>query len=66
MGISFFGIIVVGVAAVTLLYVAAKGVSVTLSLIKSMQSGHVTLACPHCGQKTTHGRGVCDVCGHDL
>lgn len=66
MHISFFGIIIIGVASVTLLYVVAKGLSVMLGLFKSMQSGHATLACPHCGQQTTHGRGVCDVCGHDL
>ncbi len=66
MMISFGGLIVVAVLAVILLYCAAKGVSVMLSLFKSMQSGHATLACPHCGQQTTHGRGCCDVCGHDL
>ena len=63
---SFGGLIVVAVLSVMLLYGAAKGVSVMLSLFKSMRSGHATLACPHCGQQTSHGRGCCDVCGHDL
>ncbi|MFM9961206.1 MAG: hypothetical protein ACKV2Q_08260 [Planctomycetaceae bacterium] len=66
MAISFFGLIVVGIISVTLLYVAAKGLSIMLSLLKSTRSGHATLACPHCGQQTSHGRGCCDVCGHEL
>ncbi len=63
---SFGGLIVVAVLSVMLLYGAAKGVSVMLSLFKSLRSGHATLACPHCGQQTSHGRGCCDVCGRDL
>ena len=63
---SFGGLIVVAVLSVMLLYGAAKGVSVMLSLFKSMQAGHATLACPHCGQQTSHGRGCCDVCGREL
>jgi hypothetical protein len=66
MAISFVGLIVIAVGAVVLLYVAAKSVSVILSLFKSMQSECVTLECPHCGQQTSHGSGRCDVCGHDL
>lgn len=66
MAISLVGLIVIAVAALVLLYVGAKGLSVVLGLFKSMQSGQVTLACPHCGQQTTHGHGQCDVCGKEL
>ncbi len=66
MALSFVGLIIVAVLAVILLYCVAKGLSVMLSLFKSMQSGHATLACPHCGQQTSHGRGCCDVCGREL
>ena len=66
MAFGLIGLIVVAVLSVMLLYGAAKGVSVMLSLFKSLRSGHATLACPHCGQQTSHGRGCCDVCGQDL
>ena len=60
MAFSFVGLIVIGVLSVTLLYVLAKGLSVMMSLMKSIQAGHVTLACPHCGQQTSHAGGRCD------
>ena len=66
MAISFFGLIIVAVLSVALLYGVAKAVSVMLSLTESLRTGHATLACPHCGQQTTHGRGRCDVCGQEL
>ena len=66
MAFGLAGLIVVAVLSVVLLYCAAKGVSIILSLFKSLQSGHTTLVCPHCGQQTSHGSGLCDVCRQEL
>jgi hypothetical protein len=66
MAIGFVGLIVVAVLSVVLLYVAVKGVSILLNLFKSMQAGHATLACPNCGQQTSHSNGQCDSCGSEL
>ena len=64
MGVSFSGlIIVVGLA---LIFGLVKGVSAMLGLFKSVQGGHATLACPHCGQQTAHASGRCDACGVEL
>jgi len=66
MAFSFVGLILVAVLSLALLYGLVKGLSVGLSLFKSLRAGHATLACPHCGQQTSHGRGRCDVCGQEL
>ena len=66
MAISFFGLILIAVLSLTLLYALAKGLSVIMSLLKSMQAGHATLDCPHCGQQTSHASGRCDACGREL
>jgi len=63
-GISFFGlIIVVGLAVI---FGLAKGISAMLGLFKSAQGGHAMLACPTCGQQTSHANGRCDACGAEL
>ena len=66
MHMSVFGIIIVGVVSVTLLYVLVKGISVAMSLLKSMQAGQAKLTCPHCGQQTSHASGRCDACEREL
>ena len=66
MGVSFIGLIVVAVVGLALLFGVAKGLSAMIGLFKSSQRGHATLACPHCGQQTSHARGQCDACGREL
>lgn len=66
MGISLIGLIVVAVGGLALIFGLAKGVSAMLGMFKSVQGGHATLACPHCGQQTSHANGRCDVCGAEL
>lgn len=66
MGVSFVGLIVVAVVGLALIFGLAKGVSAMIGLFKSAQAGHATLACPHCGQQTSHANGRCDSCGREL
>ena len=66
MGISVVGLLVVGAVSVALLYGLVKGLSVMMSLFKSVGAGHATLTCPQCGQQTNHASGRCDSCGCEL
>ena len=66
MGIGIFELIIVAVVGLALIFGLAKGLSAMLGLFKSVQGGHATLACPHCGQQTSHANGQCDACGHEL
>lgn len=66
MGVSLFGLIIVAVVGLGLIFGLAKGVSAMVGLFKSVQGGHATLACPNCGQQTAHASGRCDACGRDL
>ena len=66
MAFSFIELIIVAVAGLALLFGLVKGVSVMIGLFKSMQAGQATLACPHCGQQTSHASGRCDVCRREL
>lgn len=66
MGMSFIGLIVVAVVGLALLFGVAKALSAMIGLFKSSQRGHATLACPHCGQQTSHAGGQCDSCGREL
>lgn len=65
-GISFFGLIIVAVVGLALIFGLVKGLSAMIGLFKSAQGGHATLACPHCGQQTAHASGRCDACGAEL
>ena len=65
-GISFFGLIIVAVVGLALIFGLVKGLSAMLGLFKSVQGGHATLACPHCGRQTAHASGRCDACGAEL
>ena len=56
-------IVVIGILGLVAVW---RGLLALVGLFKSVQTGHVKLACPHCGQQTSHGRGQCDVCGHEL
>ena len=66
MGIGIFELIIVAVVGLALIFGLAKGLSAMLGLFKSVQGGHATLACPHCGQQTSHANGQCDACGAEL
>ena len=66
MGIGIFELIIVAVVGLALIFGLAKGVSAMLGLFKSVQGGHATLVCPHCGQQTSHANGQCDACGREL
>lgn len=66
MRMSAVGLIVIAVVGLGLIFGLAKGVSALLGLFKSVQGGHATLACPHCGQQTSHAGGRCDACGAEL
>lgn len=65
-GISFFGLIIVAVVGLAVIFGLVKGLSAMLGLFKSVQDGHATLACPKCGQQTSHANGRCDACGAEL
>lgn len=66
MGISFFGLIIVAVVGLALIFGLVKGLSAMIGLFKSVGEGHASLACPHCGQQTSHAGGRCDACGREL
>ena len=66
MGIGFVELIIVAVVGLALIFGLAKGVSAMFGLFKSVQGGHATLACPQCGQQTSHSNGRCDACGAEL
>lgn len=66
MGVGFIELIILGVIGLALIFGLAKGVSAMIGIFKSSQRGHATLACPHCGQQTSHAGGKCDGCGREL
>lgn len=69
---GFFGVhpielLIVGLLfCAGILFVVSKGLLVVVGLFKSVGSGQVTLACPHCGQQTPHTSGRCEACGREL
>ncbi|TXT36060.1 MAG: hypothetical protein FD138_1113 [Planctomycetota bacterium] len=66
MGFSFIGLIIVAVVGLALIFGFIKGISAMIGLFKSVGAGHAKLACPHCGQQTSHAGGQCDACGREL
>ena len=56
-------IVVIGILGLVAVW---RGLLALVGLFKSVQTGHVKLACPHCGQQTPHTSGRCEACGREL
>ena len=65
-GIHPVELLIVGLFSILGLIVVWRGLMAVIGLFKSVGSGHVTLACPHCGQQTPHASGRCEACGREL
>jgi hypothetical protein len=63
---SFVGLIVLVLAIGVVVFVFGRGFSAMVGLFKSVQGGHATLMCPHCGKETPAVAGRCQSCGQDL
>lgn len=65
-GIHPIELLIVGPFCLLGLMVLWRALLAMGGLFKSVGSGHVTLACPHCGQQTPHTSGRCEACGLEL
>ena len=43
-----------------------RGLRAIIGMFKSVQGGHATLKCPHCGKETAAATGRCAACGKEL
>ena len=66
MGFGIVSLIVLVVAIGVVVFVFGRGLSAMVGLFKSVQGGHATLTCPHCGKETPAVAGRCQCCGQDL
>ena len=66
MGFHPVELLIWGLLGILGLVVVWRGLLAVIGLFKSVQVGHVTLACPHCGQQTPHTSGRCEACGLEL
>ncbi len=66
MAFSFVGLIVLLLVVGVVVLVFGRGLSAMVGLFKSVQAGHATLKCPHCGQETAATTGRCAACGQEL